>query len=141
MDFFTFLLLFALEEQNSLTVELVYKEQVHSEVMATVNKWYLLSLQTVAHKYFTVRPESVSSAAVSCSKLNGAPRRNFEVPSFLHLNSCFPGFASTSLPVRRHLTAALLKKYFFHYTTNSHAEVCLSSAPVNTRDYPFTATR
>jgi len=39
MDYFTFLLLFALEEQSSLTVELVYNEQVHNELMATVNKW------------------------------------------------------------------------------------------------------
>ena len=112
-DYFTFLLIFTLEEQNSLTVELVYNEQVHSEVMATVNKWYLLSLQTVAYKYFTVRPESVSSAAASRCKLNGVPRRNFEVPSFLHLNSYFPGFASTSVQVGRHLTATLLKKCFF----------------------------
>ena len=44
MNYFTFLLLFTLEEQNSLTFELVYNEQVHSEVMATVNKLYLLTL-------------------------------------------------------------------------------------------------
>jgi len=113
MDYFTSLLLFTLEEQNSFTVELVYSEQEHSEVMATVNKCYLSNLQTVAYKYFTVRPESVSSAEVSRCELNGVPRRNFEVPSSLHLNSCFPGSASASVQVGRHLTAALLKKCFF----------------------------
>jgi hypothetical protein len=82
----TFLFLFTLEEHNSFTVELVYNEQVHSEVMATGNKRYLLSLQTVAYKCFTVLPESVPSAAVSRSKLNGVPRRNFEVLSFFRLN-------------------------------------------------------
>jgi len=80
MDCFTFLLLFTLEEQNSFTFELVYYEQVPNEVMTTVNKWYLLSLQSVAYKYFTVRPKSVSCAAFSRSKLNGVPRRNIEVP-------------------------------------------------------------
>jgi hypothetical protein len=85
MDYFIFLFLFTLEEQNLFTVELVYNEQVHSEVIAAVNKRYLLSLQTVAYKYFTVLPESVPSATVSRSKLNGVPWRNFEVFSFLHL--------------------------------------------------------